>query len=116
MNDPKDNGRGLLPGRSDRRATVGSGEAAKREFAERIARQVMSMTPEEVDAYIVEHGLSHLADPERMAALLELAVSATMHEEEMNDCAGLELASRREPVFDPLARQAQLLAENRRKH
>jgi hypothetical protein len=60
---------------SHRRGRPVSDEAAKRAFAERIARQVLSMTSEEVDEFIVERGLSHLADPERMADLLNIAVN-----------------------------------------
>jgi hypothetical protein len=55
--------------------TGASDEASKQAFAERIARQVLSMTPDEVDAFIAERGLSHLVDPERMAELLNAALS-----------------------------------------
>jgi len=57
------------------RTARASDEATKQAFAERIARQVLSMTPDEIDAFITERGLSHLADPERMAELLNAAVN-----------------------------------------
>lgn len=75
MSDKNQSRRGDISLTSHRRGRLVSEDAAKRAFAERIARQVLSMTPEEVDAFIVERGLSHLADPERMAELLNIAVN-----------------------------------------
>ena len=57
------------------RGPLAPDDVVKRAFAERIARQVLSMTSEEIDQFIVERGLSHLADPERMAELLNAAVN-----------------------------------------
>jgi hypothetical protein len=72
MNRKKEARRG---GPTGRRATIRSGGPAISDIAERIARQVNSMSPAQIDAYIVEHGLTHLADPERLEAILKMAIT-----------------------------------------
>jgi len=104
-----------------RRVTIRSGEIANSDIAAKIARQVNSMSPAQIDAYIVDHGLTHLADPERLEAILKLAISDDGDETDEGDKEadsepsipgyGLGEAT----AFDRIERNADAPGESRRK-